>query len=154
MLDRAIKNEINSFSLEMKLMFLLSVKEIDEEKVCVIQKILEQNLDWDLFLNIAQYNRTYPIVYKNISKLINLRIPEPVFNKLEQSYKGNTLHVLKFAGELIRLMDLMKKNEVRAISLKGPLLGIEIYGDVSLRTSRDLDILIDCNDLEKVEKIL
>jgi len=148
MLARAIKSEINSFSLEMKLMILLSVKEIAEKEVCTIQKILEQDLDWDLFFNIVKHNRTYPIVYKNISKMINLNIPEYVLSTLQQWSKRNTVNLLKFTVELIRLMDLMKKNEVRAISLKGPLLGIDIYGDVSLRTSRDLDLLIDYKDIE------
>lgn len=85
---------------------------------------------------------------------MDFNIPEYVFSELQQKYKDNVVKLLKFTGELISLMNLMKQNGIRAISLKGPILGNEIYGDVSLRTSKDLDILIDCKDIEKVEKIL
>ena len=38
--------------------------------------------------------------------------------------------------------------------LKGPVLAVDLYGDVSLRTSGDLDILIPINDLDKAENFL
>lgn len=154
MLASQVESDINSFSTEMKLMLLLSVKEIDETKKYAIQEILDQVLNWNLFLTVLQYHRTYPIVYQNISKIKFLNIPETVLSNLKQKFKGNMINILKFTGELIRLMKVMKQNEIRAISLKGPLLGMEIYGDLALRTSRDLDILIDCTEIERVEKIL
>ena len=38
--------------------------------------------------------------------------------------------------------------------LKGPVIAHEIYGDISLRTSKDLDILVQEIDLEKAEGLL
>ena len=38
--------------------------------------------------------------------------------------------------------------------LKGPVLAKELYGDISLRTSSDLDILIPIHKLGKLEELL
>jgi hypothetical protein len=38
--------------------------------------------------------------------------------------------------------------------LKGPVLAKALYGDISLRTSKDLDILIPVEDVDKAEEIL
>ena len=40
------------------------------------------------------------------------------------------------------------------IFLKGPVLSQDLYGDISLRTSCDLDVLIPIQNLEKVEMLL
>ena len=45
------------------------------------------------------------------------------------------------------------ENEISTL-FKGPALAHDLYGDVSLRTSCDLDILIPINQLEKAERIL
>ena len=46
------------------------------------------------------------------------------------------------------------KEKDNTLVLKGPVLAADLYGDVSLRTSSDLDILIPIQDLEKAEKLL
>lgn len=154
MLAKQINEQINNFSVEMKLVILLSRKEINKKEEFNIREIIGQNINWDLFIEIVQYHRIYPMVYKNIIKISNLNIPEYVIKKIKQRYKVNMMNLLKFTKELINLMELMEQNEIRAIPLKGPLLGMKVYSDVSLRTSKDLDILVDIKDIEKVEKIL
>ena len=49
---------------------------------------------------------------------------------------------------------LFNESKINTLVLKGPILGANLYGDVSLRTSGDLDILIPIQDLEKAEKLL
>ncbi|AZV56468.1 nucleotidyltransferase family protein [Clostridium sp. AWRP] len=154
MINSQIKEEISELSPEMKLMLLLSIREIGDKEKAAVREILREKINWRLFVNIVEYNRIYPVVYKNIVKMKELNEPEYVLSNLREKYKNNMLNLLKFTAELIRLMDLMKKSKIRALPLKGPLLGINIYGDVSLRTSKDLDILIHVVDMEKAEKIL
>ena len=40
------------------------------------------------------------------------------------------------------------------ISMKGPMLAMELYGDPSLRTSRDLDLMVAQEDLDRAGEIL
>ena len=37
---------------------------------------------------------------------------------------------------------LFNENKINLLILKGPVLAVDLYGDISLRTSSDLDILI------------
>ena len=43
---------------------------------------------------------------------------------------------------------------IRTLVLKGPTLALDLYGDVSLRTSKDLDILIPLTEIEQAERLM
>ena len=73
---------------------------------------------------------------------------------LFQEYKKNTFQMLHLCGEMEQISKLFTENQIRLLFLKGPVLAAELYGDISLRTSKDLDILIPIADLEKVEELL
>ena len=49
-------------------MILLAMKEIEEREQIFIKNILKEVLDWGLFLAIVKQNKTYPMVYNNLSQ--------------------------------------------------------------------------------------
>ncbi len=53
---------------------------------------------------------------------------------------------LTLSAELLKLLDLFEKQAIGVISLKGPVLGVALYGDEALKTSSDLDLLVHPRD--------
>ncbi|MEH7096696.1 nucleotidyltransferase domain-containing protein [Neobacillus vireti] len=118
-------------------------------------KSVSNNLDWDLFLELAIHHRLYPILYSYLKKVDTYSIiPCQMIKKLSQLYKINTLQMLQLRAEMDCLGELLTKNQIRILFLKGPVLGSELYGDLSLRTSCDLDFLVPIGELKKTEKVL
>lgn len=148
------KIEVDKISREMQLLLLLSLKDISDTEKEIIKKLLKDNIDYELFLKMVNKHRVYPVVYKNLSTFIGFDVNETVIGTLEKWYKRSAMRSIRLTGELIKIADLLNKNNIRYVSMKGPALGVDIYGDISLRTSRDLDILVDRDDIEKVEEIL
>ncbi len=146
--------QTEAFSNEMKLLLLCSVKDCSIEQESKIRSIIEDNINWQLFLKIVKKHRVHPIVYKNLSKIKSTDISEKVLMDLEQLCQKNLMNSIKLTAELIKISRAMDENGIRLLSLKGPLLAMAIYGDMALRNSRDLDILIDTQDVEKTERLL
>lgn len=144
----------DNFTVEMKLILLCSKVKLTENDKKDICELLKQPIKWDEFLESVNKNRVYPIVYLNLKNIQNNNIDRTVLLEMEKLYKKNQMKSLQMSGELIRLMDLFEKNEIQAISIKGPLLGFYLYDDISMRTSRDLDIIVDYSNIDKVEKLL
>src|SRR5690606_8422958 len=69
-------------------------------------------------------------------------------------YNLNVQKNLLMFGELKKILQTFKKNNIVTIPYKGPLLSIEEYGNLSLREFNDLDIFIDFQDLNKVKDLL
>lgn len=112
------------------------------------------DIDWEVFLEQAVHHRVYPVIYQKLKQVDKELIPSHIVQTLTRKYKRNTFQMLYLSAEMERINKLCNENEIRTIFLKGPVLSQDLYGDLSLRTSCDLDVLIPIQNLEKAEKLL
>ncbi|MDR3598922.1 MAG: nucleotidyltransferase family protein [Desulfosporosinus sp.] len=149
------KIEFEDYSPEMKLLQLCSIQDRTDRQLDTIVEIISHKVDWVTFTKAVMKHRVYPLVYKNLSIIKNLNtMNEASLELIARNARRNVIKSVKLTGELIRLFSLLDKVNIRAISIKGPLLGLALYGDLALRTSKDLDILVSKEDLDKVENLL
>ena len=111
-----------------------------------------RDIDWNRFVELVMHHRVYPQVYARWKGCE--RIPADVRQTLRQAYETNVFQMLRLGAELERVCRALEDRGVRSLVLKGPVLAKELYGDISLRTSKDLDILIPLADIENAERIL
>lgn len=107
-------------------------------------------LDWNAFMELVLHHRVYPAVYLQLNSLAPMA-PADTMEKLRYHHHVNTFKMLELTKEMGRISKELAENGIRTIQLKGPVLAIQLYGDLSLRTSKDLDILIDPEDVEQAE---
>lgn len=113
-----------------------------------------RGIDWNLFIELALHHRIYPLLYSKLkNKGINF-IPDQVIQIVENVCKRNTFQMLYLSGEMEQINQLGNENHIPLLFLKGPVLAKELYGDVSLRTSSDLDILVPIQKLGEMEELL
>lgn len=93
-------------------------------------------------LETARRHGVLPLAYHALSAGL-AGTPDDVrsewLDALQRSAAGSFLH----AAELVRISQRFQQQGIRALSFKGPTLAAVLYGKLSLRTVRDLDILVD-----------
>ncbi|NIK66667.1 hypothetical protein FHT67_000091 [Paenibacillus sp. BK720] len=147
--------DISSFSNELR--FLLRLLRSDNKLEAEEAAQLAHELDWPLFLRFAVYHETYPVLYPLLVQLNANRqwTPDLVMSRLRSLYTRNTIMMLQLRGEMERVNGLLEERGVRSLFLKGPVLAAMLYGDVSGRTSGDLDILVAKQDWDaSVQQLL
>ena len=138
---------------ELKLLLrIINSDKIEEELRAESQLLL--GIDWHLFLKQTRHHRVYPLIYVKLKDVNENIIPHFVIDQLANDYKRNTFQMLHLSAELDRLSKVFLKKNIKSIFLKGPVLAQDLYGDVSRRTSSDLDLLISINDLSRMEELL
>lgn len=142
--------DLDAISNELRL--LLEILKMDSNES--IQNELIIDIDWNHFLELSIYHRVYPLVYTKLITKEEQVVPPFVINALYQEFKKNTFQMLSLSGEMEQVSKLFTENNIRLLYLKGPVMAAELYGDISLRTSKDLDLLIPITDLEKAEELL
>lgn len=75
---------------------------------------------------------------------------EMVRNRAREIAFGN----LALAAELIKVVSALRENDIQVLAYKGPILGQQLYADVTLRQFRDLDILVAPTDLLRTRNAL
>lgn len=122
-------------------------------KLCLRQPVaVPEGLDWDYFDALVSQHRVQPLLIRGIRQHGGELPGELTKYKAMQGQFA--------ASSMARLQALHAVNAafadagIRMISMKGPLLSVELYGDPSLRTSRDLDLLVAEEDLPRADTIL
>lgn len=148
---------IKGFSLDLSLLpkelnLLLEIIKI-ENHGSKHDKYLK-DIDWKKFLDLAMHHRVFSIIYPKMKGLDESVVPPFVIQALQRQYKKNTFQMLHLSAEMEKVCRLFSENKIRVLFLKGPVLATDLYGDISLRTSCDLDVLIPIHDLDRAEQLL
>jgi hypothetical protein len=150
----------NNFSLELagipkELQLLIHIlKTENDDSASIFSNEQYSNIDWKFFIVLAKHHRIYPQIFSKVNKIDSPYIPENVIQMLSQLYKRNTFQMLRMSGEMELTSKLFSDKGIRLLFLKGPVLAEDLYGDISLRTSSDLDVLIPIEKLDKVDTLL
>lgn len=143
--------KLNVSSIPMELKIILELINPDNDR-SVLPSL--RNINWKYFLELAMHHRLYPLLAGKLKKADKGLIPTYVLQNIEFAFKKNTLNMLQLSAELEKICRLFNENDIPVLSLKGPILGNDLYGDISLRTSGDLDVLVPIVELTKAEGIL
>jgi hypothetical protein len=116
--------------------------------------ICHGSVDWLLFLRLVVRHRVAPLVWRRLSGIGDLPVPQEIRNDLRRRVGANTLNALKQAGELVRLVRRFEGVGIRVLPLKGPVVAVQVYGALKLRHAGDLDLLVDPASVADADRIL
>lgn len=114
-----------------------------------------EGLDWTCFQKTMDKHRIYPLVIRGLRRFSAEQLePYPVlkrYSALQNQYSGSAL---KRMQTLAAVAKAMEDAGIPMLSMKGPLLSIELYGDPSMRHSHDLDILVPTGEFLRASSCL
>ena len=110
---------------------------------------------WQAFLALAATQRVMPLLWHRLrQKGLDAAVPVETAEAFRNASRRNTLHNLRFYGELRRLLSALKPEGIPLILLKGIFLADAVYGNMGLREMNDIDVLARPTDLARIAEIL
>ena len=103
----------------------------------------KEGLDWNVVLELADQHAVAEF-------LRNACDPPALASGGLETARSN----LELSAELVKLVDLFKKDGIDVIPLKGPVLGTALYQDRALKASTDLDLLVRPSDALRAKRLL
>ncbi len=144
--------ELNLNDISGEMQFLIGLNGREKGLFCWNQ--IDNDFNWSLFLDLVVHHRLFPGLAAKIERFNIDRFPANILAQLKHWQRGNTFQMLQLFAEMDQLNRLLVEKNISTIFLKGPILAIVLYGDVSLRTSSDLDLLVPIKDLKRTEDLL
>jgi hypothetical protein len=86
-------------------------------------------------------------LFLNLTRLCPDAIPKETLNQLKTFSLAIAGRNLLLTDELLKLLNLLRDQGIRALPFKGPTLAWAAYGNLSLRHFYDLDILLAKHDI-------
>jgi hypothetical protein len=115
---------------------------VDEIHTAQIKALATKTMDWER------------LVYRSLNAIRPAGIPSSVMERLRHKAQEIAGRNLLLATELLSLLDLLNANGISVMPYKGPALACQVYGELRLRSFRDLDILVRRIDIPRARGLL
>ena len=122
-----------------------------EEKTARIRRLLDSQVHWNALLSLAEHHGVAPLFAQSLLSFAD-RIPAEALITLKQGYQANLHKALRLSSEFVRIADRLSQAGIEFIPYKGLALAETVYGDIALRQSGDIDLLIHATDLKRVRE--
>lgn len=125
-----------------------------EDKALVDSILREPGFDWSRLMYAAERQRVLPVVTKGLDQVDRNLVPDDVRRRMMASVEETQVKNRRLARELVRILNLLRADGITAITFKGPVMSVLIYGDLGLRQFSDIDVLVRRKDVPKAKRIL
>lgn len=132
--------------------FLIEVARSEARTSSLIEAPQGSSVDWDEFLRRAESHGLLPIAGRHLRGASG--IPNEIRTELMLRVQANVTRALTMVADLLSVRDALEKACIDAVPFKGPSLAALAYGDVGLRQSSDLDLMVRKGDVLRARAIL
>jgi hypothetical protein len=128
---------------ETTLLLACARNRLDLETTKQIKTIVEKGeVNWTLVVQRAIFHGLTPLLARNLARSCADSLPVELADALRDWLAQNRARNLALAREVLTIVDLLEKQNIPAIPIKGPVLAKTLFGDLSLRQGGDLDFLV------------
>lgn len=119
-----------------------------------IREAVEAGPDWNEYLNLVERHETPGVSWAALCRVSGITIPDAAAREMRARGDACRKHAVMLALMLASVLKRFAEAAIPVMPTKGQVLSFDLYGDVGLRYSCDLDIEVAMEDLERAQKCL
>lgn len=113
-----------------------------------------ENVDWTRLVEIAYQHGVNGLLCRALLQQEAGVVPAEISGACQIHLESCAEHNHKLADQLSNILSVLSSHGVSAIPFKGPVLAMKAYGDLALRSFRDLDFLVRHEQIESTLSVL
>ncbi|MGA2569674.1 MAG: nucleotidyltransferase family protein [Terracidiphilus sp.] len=125
-----------------------------ENQENAIREAIEAQPDWTEYLHLVDRHGTPGLSWAALRRIQGIAVPEPPAQELRRRSDACRKEALLYCLLLADVLRRFNGAGIPAMPHKGQVLSFELYGDVGLRYSRDLDVEVPIEDLDRARTLI
>ena len=143
-----------SFETEFRLALACARWPLRAQDGSEIRQLAGGPLDWNWFKRIVDRNQILPLVYTNLRDALGGSAHGEILGSLRDGALGHIGHSMSQAAQLVRVSESIRSAGLESLALKGVSLSALAYGNLAMRTTGDIDLLVAAPQVSEVERVL
>lgn len=111
-------------------------------------------LDWGRLIGTAAPHGVVPLLHMHLGALCADAVPTEALGRMRTHCRRAQARGLAQAGDLLEIVRRFAEAGVPVLPYKGPTLAAALYGNLALRESGDLDVLVRWPDVARAQALL
>jgi hypothetical protein len=117
-------------------------------------ELLQKDVDGDVLFSLAARHGVRPQLAIALTELASSSGSHALRRQLEDFQQQHLLRSLTIAGELVTVAAALTEAAIAFAAFKGPVLALQLYGDLSRREYADIDLAVPASQAEPAERVL
>lgn len=119
-----------------------------------IRQLLGKGVDGDTLLLLSAQHGVRSNLLRCLNDLSWVSTPPVVRQGLERFQRGHLPRTLLVSNELVTVATALSAAGIPFATFKGPILALQLYGDLALREYSDVDLIVPGVEMERAEQVL
>lgn len=111
-------------------------------------------VDWSTLIRLSKQHKIWPLLYWQLKSICPELVPPATLARLRQDFLDNATLAHRHSQTLTDLINQLQTHQIRALPFKGPTLAVAGYGNLTLRTAGDLDLLVHPAEADRAIQLL
>ena len=112
----------------------------------------DTDIDWRCFAALVEHHGMGPHVHQILDAC--REVPAPALLELRQLHQRASEYNLLLTARMLQVVEAFAQAGIPVVTLKGPALAQQLYGDPGMRDSLDLDLLVPSRRVEAAARLL
>jgi hypothetical protein len=125
-----------------------------QNQEAAIREAVEAGADWAEYLSLVDRHRIPALSWAALKRVVRLEIPDSARIGLKVRSDACRLQAIRHSLMQAEILKAFDRAGIPAITLKGTILSLDLYGDVGLRQSNDLDLVVTRDDISRAQACL
>jgi len=125
-----------------------------EQQERAIREAFGAGPNWTEYIRLVDRHRTPALSSAALKRVPESKIPEPLKLELQKRSDACRMQAIRHSLILAEVLKAFNRAVIPVMSLKGPILSFDLYGDVGLRQSHDLDLACAWEDIAQARACL
>ena len=145
-----------TLSTEGRLLHACTRAQIDTAAMVQIDIALQERegLDWAYLKRMALNHRVFPLLYNGIRRVAESAVPPAVLAEWQADVQVNAVSQEKCQAAMLEALAVLECEGIIAVPFKGVTFALFVYGDLALRRTGDIDLLVRPSDFIKARDLL
>lgn len=119
-----------------------------------IRAAIDASPDWSEAVRLIDRHGTPGLAWAALRRVPDIAVPEPAAQQLKARSDDCRKQAIVYCMVLADVLKRFNRAGLPAMPMKGQILSFDLYQDVGLRYSRDLDVEVQREDLHKAQSCL
>src|SRR5260370_38942978 len=115
---------------------------------------LFRSADWTRLLVLAEDHGVAGHLVTSLRGLEEDLVTPEIRQSLVDRQRVRNFLTLRLTAELFRILDRFTSEGIGALVVKGPVLAVQAYGDLTMRSYVDLDIIVRQRDIRRPPELM
>jgi len=125
-----------------------------ERQDAAIREVLGARVDWSEYLRLVDYHRTPALSWAALKRVPGADVAQTARQGLQERSQACQMQAVRHGLLLADVLKGFQSEGIPVMLMKGPALSYEMYGDIGLRHSKDLDAMVAPMDIPRARACL